>query len=361
MPRKKVSGSNILPQVVPGNVDGLLVTWGILVQQLGIAFDDFARVLNGEVPEAYSRNLLIDGEFALWSGPTSLAAAASTRYCADAWITSASGSTIAPSRLTITPDGSVTVPPVSTAHRCTVVGTVGTGNYARLEQRIEGVRAGLHTCSAMLRADATRTIWFDVVQNFGTGGSPSAPVSTDIKSFQIGTDWEWFSTTISLPDITGKTFGTNGDGYTAVRLWFDREGGQSCTVDTTAAQLTIGDEAFDFVQPDRALERLRMNRYYEAAGPQTGFTAPGDNTFFTDHTTAALSRSIRFLTHKRAVPTVTVWDAAGFPGKVSYYASSAWHNSGTPTIAAAADAFTATHTISGATATAFAWAADARL
>lgn len=360
MARQKVSGSGILPQVVPGSVDGLLSSWGLLVSQLGYAFDEYARVLNYQVPEALSRNMLIDGSFASW-GPTSLAAASASRYCADIWLTDAVGSTIAPSKLLFTPDGAVTIPPVATAHRAVVVGSAGSGHYARLEQRIRGAWEGLFTCSAIVRADATRTIWFDVLQNFGTGGSPSSPATTGKQSMTIGTDWQLISVTDSAPSVLGKSFGTNNDAYTAVRLWFDNEIGQSGTYDVTAAVLTPGDEPVDFFPDDPGLNDARIARFVERGSTATTFAPYDAGVVWDSHPSAVGVIPVRFRAPKWATPTLTVYDSAGTAGKISYYTSS-WHAGGSATsITTDRQGFTLVDTTAGSIITGFTWLADARL
>lgn len=54
-------------------------------------------------------------------------------------------------------------------------------------------------------------------QNFGEGGSPSAPVITPIGS-TITTDGNWakYNVTGNVPSVGGKTFGTNSNGYIAL-------------------------------------------------------------------------------------------------------------------------------------------------
>ena len=65
----------------------------------------------------------------------------------------------------------------------------------------------------------TRTIEVYFVQNFGTGGSPSAEVSTSIGSFSVtGGGWSKKSATITVPSVGGKSLGTNEDDYVAIRI-----------------------------------------------------------------------------------------------------------------------------------------------
>jgi hypothetical protein len=57
----------------------------------------------------------------------------------------------------------------------------------------------------------TYPIEIKAIQNFGTGGSPSASVVTDIVTITPTTSAQTYTGTVTLPDLVGKTLGTNGD------------------------------------------------------------------------------------------------------------------------------------------------------
>jgi hypothetical protein len=113
-------------------------------------------------------------------------------------------------------------------------------NYARLvttgqtltsassifRQRIEDVRtfAG-QTITVSFWAQSgsgTPSIAVELIQSFGTGGSPSASVTaitaTTAKQ-AISTTWTRYSYVISVPSISGKTLGTNNDSFLQVGIW----------------------------------------------------------------------------------------------------------------------------------------------
>lgn len=57
-------------------------------------------------------------------------------------------------------------------------------------------------------------------QNFGTGGSPSADVDTT-EAFSItGTGFQLYKFTVSVPTISGKTIGTDGNDYLEMQIQF---------------------------------------------------------------------------------------------------------------------------------------------
>lgn len=57
----------------------------------------------------------------------------------------------------------------------------------------------------------TYTLSVDAIQNFGTGGSPSPEVTTNIMTINPTTSAKDYTGTITLPDLSGKTIGTHGN------------------------------------------------------------------------------------------------------------------------------------------------------
>lgn len=88
----------------------------------------------------------------------------------------------------------------------------GAGIGTAFGQRIEDVRtlAGRKaTLSFYARAEYEQALGARAIQDFGTGGSPSAAVETLIDEFTVGQTWQKFTATVSLPSIAGKTLGSN--------------------------------------------------------------------------------------------------------------------------------------------------------
>jgi hypothetical protein len=98
------------------------------------------------------------------------------------------------------------------------------GDYAIITQRIEDVRtfAGNSvTISFWAKANTgTPKIGVELQQNFGSGGSPSAAVSTPAGSITLTTSFARYSVTVAVPSITGKTIGsTVNTSYLELNLW----------------------------------------------------------------------------------------------------------------------------------------------
>lgn len=161
-----------------------------------------------------------------------------------------------------------------------VTGNAGAAAYSVFNQRIEDVRRlGGKTVTvsfwAVLNAGATK-IGVSIDQNFGSGGSPSAPVSPAGQSVTLSTTWTRYSLTFTMPSIIGKTLGTNGDSYTALYFWFSsgatqnaRAGGigvQTHGPNLWGIQLEIGSVATPLEKPDPQQDLAKCQRFYQV-GP----------------------------------------------------------------------------------------------
>lgn len=234
-------------------------------------------VISGTGQLASFRNKIINGNFDIWQRGTSASGSSSGAFCADRWINAAIGSSSAISQQTFAP-GQVQVPfEPKNFQRIVVTSVAGAGNVIDMFQRIESVRtlAGQPaTLSFFARADAARPMAVDMQQNFGTGGSPSAPVDAIAATkVNLTNAWQKFTIQVTFPSILGKTVGTNGDDFLLVRFWFDAGsnfnantqslGQQSGTFDISGVQLEYGSVATNFEQRHVALELTLCQRYFQ--------------------------------------------------------------------------------------------------
>lgn len=106
--------------------------------------------------------------------------------------------------------------PVNFLHyECTNVGAGGE-NVKAVSQIYQSADACENTevsVGIWAKSSTSSTLTMYLTQNFGTGGSPSAPVVTQFFSNALTTDWTQYTATITVPPTTGKSFGTNGDSY----------------------------------------------------------------------------------------------------------------------------------------------------
>ena len=264
--------------------------------------------LNGG-PLAGFRNRIINGNFDFWQRGTSFTG---NEYGADRWFHGRVGTTHTATRQAFTL-GQTAVPGEPTYFCRTVVSSVaGAGNYAVLIQPIEDVRtfAGQQvTLSFWAKADATKNIAINIVQIFGTGGSPSANVGISGTKVSIGTTFQKVTVTATLPSISGKTLGTDNNSQLGVYIWFDAGstwngdtnslGQQSGTFDIAQVQIEPGAVATPFEQRPIGAELALCQRYYcETRSTVRAYNAMG---FAVAHATHSY-----FPATMRTAPSVTM-------------------------------------------------------
>ena len=264
-----------------------------------------------DAEELEMRNTIVNGNFDFWQRGTSLSAGTGDRFLADRFVNRSLNTTHAPSRQSFT-IGQTDVPGQPTFFHRSVISTVaGAGNFGMLNQRVEGVRtfAGeTATLSFWAKADASKNMAFELIQDFGTGGSPSADVTgTGVTTCALTTSWQKFEIDIAVPSISGKTIGTNLDDFVGLFFWFDAGssfdartntlGQQSGTFDIAQVQFEAGASASPFEKKPLALELESCLRYYEETFAVWGTV-----------TAASMQQQMAtFKTKKRATPTVTVY------------------------------------------------------
>jgi hypothetical protein len=231
-------------------------------------------------PLAGMRNAIINGNFDIWQRGTSFTG---SEYGADRWFNFRVGSTCTMSRQTFTL-GQTDVPGEPTYFcRMAVTSVAGAANIVALDQRIEDVRtlAGRQiTISFWAKADAAKPIAVEAIQQFGTGGSPSAQVNTSGGKFSLTSAWQRISATVSLPSIASKTLGSDNNSHVAIRIYFDAGsdfnsrtdtlGQQSGTFDIAQVQVEAGPVATPFERRPIGVELALCERYYQAY--TVGFT-----------------------------------------------------------------------------------------
>jgi hypothetical protein len=283
--------------------------------------------LNGG-PLAGFRNRIINGNFDFWQRGTSFTA---SDYGADRWFHGRVGTTHTATRQAFTL-GQTAVPGEPTYFCRTVVSSVaGAGNYAVLIQPIEDVRtfAGQQvTLSFWAKADATKNIAVNMVQVFGTGGSPSANVGISGTKVSIGTTFQKVTVTATLPSISGKTLGTDNNSRLAVYIWFDAGstwngdtdtlGQQSGTFEIAQVQLEPGTVATPFERRSYGQELVLCQRYFETI--DAGGTRPSGLAFNTSNRTVSETPGsvVLYKVTKRTAPTIT----SSTPTSIRYVSSS---------------------------------------
>jgi|9_EtaG_2_1085328.scaffolds.fasta_scaffold13494_3 hypothetical protein len=214
-----------------------------------------------------NRNLVINGGMEVAQRATSVSSQTASAYqTVDRMYTNASGATYNQSQQTVTVGGETGLPNQFSKYLRFEV-TTG-NNYAQIYHKIEDVTsvpAGTVTLSFYAKGTTPDSgLTFLAWQNFGTGGSPSTEVVTTIsQTVTLTSTWQRFTVNITVPSISGKTLGTNGNstfyfgigqgGSTSTDAW---------TLDITGLQLEVGTEATPFEHRSFGDELARCQRYY---------------------------------------------------------------------------------------------------
>lgn len=256
-----------------------------------------------------AKNFVINGDFSQWNYATSHTT--SGYGSADRWRSANTGTTKVFSQQSFAlGQTDVTNNPKFYA-RTVVTTSAGAGNFCLTEQRIEDVTklsGETVTLQFWAKAGSAKNVSVELIQSFGTGGSPSTAVdSIGVTTVALTTSWVLQTVTIAMPSVSGKTLGTAGDDYTAVRIWLDAGsnydartnslGQQSGTFEIANVQLEISATATDFEYVTPADQLARCHRYFErisSAHLGGGYAE-----------TTTQGQVGQMYTHKRAVPTIT--------------------------------------------------------
>lgn len=307
---------------------------------LGLNFYDGAMTLTpaeqGQMRANFSgdllagfRNKIINGDFDVWQrggGATGVTTANS--YGPDCWLISTSGATVAWSRQNQV-IGLTTIPG-NPQYFCRLSATSADDNVA-FSNTIPGVRtlAGqLVTITAYLKSPTTAPSGLAVrlVQNFGTGGSPTAPVTTTVASgVTVTSSFVKYQWTVTVPSISGSTIGSNGDDY--LRLSFINTANETFTLDFAHISIVEGNAAAerDPFAARSISQEIELCRYFFRKSYPLG-TAPGASLFYQGiygfigrdgGGDASMRMPVQLGTAMRVAPTVVIYAIDGVAGQIN--------------------------------------------
>jgi hypothetical protein len=300
---------------------------------------------------AAGKNKFINGDFFInQRGFTSTTTTGT--YGLDRWFLTCADGTVTYSVQAFTP-GAAPVAGYEAANfaRIVTTGQTATNANGRLRQQIENVRnfAG-QTVTVSFWAKAasgTPKVALEFNQNFGTGGSPSSNVTHYAGQATIGTTWQRYSVTTTIPSISGKTVGSTANTsvlefllYVSAGSDFNARTGslgiQSNTFDFWGMQVEASPTASEFQTATGTLqgELAACQRYYYASDIAViflGDVTNGGTYYYTTYLPVPM----------RVAPTIVttaVSGVVGFPatnpstttiGKFTFWAFLTCNNTGT--------------------------------
>ena len=256
-----------------------------------------------------TRNKVINGDLDIWQRGTSFTP--NPGYTADRVLKSHDGSgfTMTASQQSHTL-GQTAVPGNPKYFHRLVQSVAGSGaTVSNIIHRIESVKtlAGRTTTLTLYCQFASANTLPSIViqQYFGSGGSPSAVVNALVtSSIAVGTTWQKVQYVFTMPSISGKTLGTNGDDY--VSIYINVPLNTTFTFDHSHVSLVEGDaskETDPFSARHIAHELLLCQRFLCTIGGTAAYERAGAGMCVTSTTTARITVPLQ--TQMRSPPTLT--------------------------------------------------------
>jgi len=236
-------------------------------------------------------------------------------YTVDRWLTGLNTDTVSVTQVAAsdTDRAAIGDESVQNVLQNVFTGNAAAGAYNQLVQRLENIRwlAGkVMVLSFWAKANAgSPKLGINLLQNFGTGGSPSANVRAFAtgSSVTLGTTWAKYALTIAIPSIAGKTLGSNSNDFTQLEIWYSSGatnnaaagniGVQSGTIQLWGMQLEFGTIATALEMRQHTIEAALCQRFYQIIP----FSIGGYNTAGN-----AIWQTITHLGSMRTTPTPNV-------------------------------------------------------
>lgn len=227
------------------------------------------------------RNFIMNGDFRINQRSFTSSTTTGT-YGYDRWFQTNSGGTVTVSSQVFSVGSPAQAGYESQNYlRVVTSGQSAAGDVAYMSQRIEDVRtlAGSDVTLSFWAKSSTGTpkVGVQFIQEMGTGGTPSANVSIVAGSVTIDTTFRRYVVRASIPNLSGKTLGTNLNSSLRLNLWVssgttnDASAGnigiQSNTFDIWGVQLERGITPTNFEQASVADQLSFCQRYYYRMRP----------------------------------------------------------------------------------------------
>jgi hypothetical protein len=229
------------------------------------------------------KNKIINGDFGVWQRGTSYTITANG-YSADRWRWDLASAipTGTITQQTFTPGTAPVAGYESTFFQRTNITANNNCTVFVQQQRIEDVRtlAGQTvTVSFWAKADAASSAFFNLSQNFGSGGS--SQVSLSVSNINLTTEWQRFTQTYTLGSMSGKTIGTSSFLLLQINLPVSGSFVRNGTYDIWGVQVEAGSVATAFTTASGGSPQAELamcQRYYVRQGGNALYEAMGGGT-----------------------------------------------------------------------------------
>jgi hypothetical protein len=213
-------------------------------------------------PQLGRKNLIINGGFDVWQRGGSFTGSV-YRYTADRWLYGGIATNTVLKKAHVSgatfPDGT----PTSKYYARLSIIAAGDNKFSTRLEDVRNFHSKTVTLSCWLRSSVNTNIErVYLIQDFGSGGTPSADVITqgaDNTSLQADV-WKKVTFTADLPSIVGKTLGTNDNSFLEVRV--DPNSAYTGNFDIAQVQLELGSVATPFEHRSYGEELALCQRYY---------------------------------------------------------------------------------------------------
>ena len=234
---------------------------------------DVETALNTQTATNDGRNWVDNPQFVVNYRNGQTITAGAYGYVADRWLWEVANATSTFARTTIALGTAGLDPSIVRGMSANTTVSTLTTSLVHMEQLLDGVeRLSNRTVVLSFYAKAatgTPKIGARLVQNFGTGGSPSAEVALAVQTATLTTGWVRYSFTFTLASVAGKTLGTGNDDHTRIEIIFSggsgtigsAVGNQVNTLEVTGVQLEVS-----FLTPFEFryewVDNLRCQRFF---------------------------------------------------------------------------------------------------
>ncbi len=282
-----------------GTVDaGTLATDSVTAAKIAANSVDSSELIDGAVDDSHMasisgrKNILINGGFDVWQRGTSFTVPDNdVTYTTDRWAIFSNGSN---SRVTTKEEAVINN---KVGNSIKVALTTPNARDRLFRQKIEDLKqfsSQTLTLSYYAKASTSTEYKVETRRYYGTGGS--ADSNDEHATHTFTTSWQKFTTTFTVPNITGDTFGANNS------LWimFKVNTIQTHDVYLANVQLERGSTATEFEHRSFGEELALCQRYYQQT---TGKYHPIIRAYAPSAT--QLGISVDFPVTMRAIPTLT--------------------------------------------------------